>query len=138
MKVFLDSNVLFSVCYSGLEKSRSAILYEIQKAGLIKLYISNLVHREVLHNLEHKKPAAVNLFRKLMKETIVLPDVTIGISGRTIDALPENDRIILLTAVFHEMDFFLTGNERDFQHLYGKTVVKTKPLTPSDFLHKMF
>jgi hypothetical protein len=29
--------------------------------------------------------------------------------------LPENDRIILSTAVFHKADIFVAGNEKDFK-----------------------
>ena len=58
LTVFLDSNVLFSIAYSGKDRSRSYLLYELQDAGDIEIYISNLVKEEAMFNIKIKKPAA--------------------------------------------------------------------------------
>jgi hypothetical protein len=36
------------------------------------------------------------------------------------------------------MDFFLTGNDRDFSKLYNQKVARTLILRPADFLYKNF
>lgn len=55
IKVFLDSNILFSIAYTGKEKSRSYLIYEIQSIGNLEVYLSNLVCREAIFNIKIKK-----------------------------------------------------------------------------------
>lgn len=138
MKVFLDSNVIFSICWSGKEKSRSYLLYELQKEGFFRIFISRLVHNEARYNLETRRSEGLALFKELMRETEMVSDVSAAIDKKEIVSLPDNDRIILSTALFHRMDFFLTGNTRDFCTLYQNKVMKTTVLTPGDFLNKRF
>jgi len=138
MKVFLDSNVVFSICWSGKEKSRSYLLYELQKDGFFHIFISHLVHNEAVFNLKTRKPEGLPLFEELMTETEELPDVSAATGSKELLALPENDRIILSTAMYHGMDFFLTGNARDFKDLYHRKMSKTTILTPGDFLNRKF
>ena len=138
VKVFLDSNVLFSIAYSGKETSRSYILYEIQRQGHINISISNLVREEVLFNLEEKRKEALELIRELLQTTVVLPDISLDLAAAGISRLPENDRLILGTAVFHEMDYFLTGNIRDFKSYYRNIISRTTILSPRDFLNRDF
>ena len=52
--------------------------------------------------------------------------------------LPENDRIILSSAVYHGMDFFITGNTKDFLTFYNKKLSNTLILTTKDFLEIAF
>jgi predicted nucleic acid-binding protein len=138
VKVFLDSNVLFSIAYSGKETSRGYILYELQRQGHINLYISNLVREEVLFNLQEKREEALELVRELLQTTVVLPDISLDLAAAGVSRLPENDRLILGTAMYHEMDFFVTGNSRDFKTYYHKKIFKTTILSPRDFLNRKF
>lgn len=138
MKVFLDSNVIFSICWSGKVKSRSYLLYELQKEGFLSIFISRLVHDEARFNLEARRAAGAPLFEDLMRETEIVPDVSAATDRKEIVSLPDNDRIILSTALFHRMDFFLTGNTRDFKSLYHNKIMQTTILTPGDFLNKKF
>jgi predicted nucleic acid-binding protein len=138
VKVFLDSNVLFSIAYSGKETSRSYVLYELQRQGYINLYISNLVREEVLFNLQEKRKEAMKLVRELLQTTVVLPDISLDLAAAGISRLPENDRLILGIAVFHEMDYFLTGNIRDFKMYYRNKISRTTVLSPRDFLNRKF
>lgn len=78
------------------------------------------------------------LFDELMRETEIVPDVSVSTNKKELLTLPDNDRIILSTALFHGMDFFLTGNSRDFNSLYHKKIMKTTILTPGDFLNRKF
>lgn len=63
LKVFLDSNVLFSIAYSGKGKSRSYLLFELQKLGFIDIYISKLVKKETIFNLNRKKPENISFLK---------------------------------------------------------------------------
>jgi len=134
--VFLDSNVLFSVAWTGREKSRSAILFELQSLGFIRLFISRLVLEETISNLRGKRPEAIPFFEELSGEVEVVPDLVVDGGDRRLKELPENDRVILSTAVAHGMDFFLTGNTRDFRGLYRRRIGRTLILTPREFLNK--
>jgi len=134
--VFLDSNVLFSVAWTGREKSRSAILFELQSLGFIRLFISRLVLEETMSNLRGKRPEAIPFFEELSGEVEVVPDLVVEGGDRRLKALPENDRVILSTAVAHGMNFFLTGNTRDFRGLYHRRIGRTLILTPREFLNK--
>jgi predicted nucleic acid-binding protein len=134
--VFLDSNVLFSVAWTGREKSRSAILFELQTLRFIRLFISRLVLDETMSNLREKRPEAIPFFEKLSGEVEVVPDLMVEDDDRRLKELPENDRVILSTAVAHGMDFFLTGNTRDFRGLYRRRIGRTLILTPREFLDR--
>jgi predicted nucleic acid-binding protein len=134
--VFLDSNVLFSVAWTGWEKSRSAILFELQTLGFIRLFISRLVLEETMSNLREKRPEAIPFFEELSGEIEVVPDLVVEGEDRRLKELPENDRVILSTAVAYGMDFFLTGNTRDFRGLYRRRIGRTLILTPREFLNR--
>jgi predicted nucleic acid-binding protein len=134
--VFLDSNVLFSVAWTGREKSRSAILFELQSLGFIRLFISRLVLEETMSILREKRPEAIPFFEELSGEIEVVPDLVVEGEDRRLKELPENDRVILSTAVAYGMDFFLTGNTRDFRGLYRRRIGRTLILTPREFLNR--
>lgn len=134
--VFLDSNVLFSVAWTGREKSRSAILFKLQSLGFIRLFISRLVLEETMSNLRGKRPEAIPFFEELSGDVEVVPDLVVEGEDRRLKELPENDRVILSTAVAHGMDFFLTGNTRDFRSLYRRRIGRTLILTPREFLNR--
>src|SRR5271157_4536816 len=107
IKVFLDSNVLFSIAYSGKEKSRSFLIYEIQALGILRVYLSNLVCEEALSNIRRKNPDAEGLLKKLIAGSKVLEDVVTHLSNPVLGKMPQNDQIILSTAVYYKMDVFV-------------------------------
>ena len=138
IKVFLDSNVLFSIAYSGKEKSRSYLVYQIRSIGIFEVYVSILVCEEALFNIRTKRPERLALLNELIKNSHVLDDVMTDIKNELISKLPQSDRIILATAVSNRMDYFLTGNDKDFKKLYHKRIGKTVILKPVDFLNMKF
>lgn len=138
IKVFLDSNVLFSIAYTGKDRSRSYLIYEIQVLGMLKVYLSNLVCEETLFNIRKKKPEAEQLLKELIHNSKVLGDIAADLKHAEVNKLPQNDRIILSTAIYHKTDVFVTGNEKDFKHLYHNRVLGTLILKPIDFLSMTF
>ncbi len=138
IKVFLDSNVLFSIAYTGKDRSRSYLIYEVQEFGMFKVYVSNLVCQEALFNIRRKRPEAEQLLNELIHKSKVLGDIAADLKREEIRKLPKNDRVILSTAVYHKTDFFVTGNEKDFKNLYRKRVLGTLILRPADFLNMDF
>jgi predicted nucleic acid-binding protein len=138
IKVFLDSNVLFSIAYTGRDRSRSYLSYEIQAFGVLRIYLSHLVCEEALVNIRRKKPDAEQFLRELIHRSKVLGDILADVKHEEIRKLPQNDRIILSTAVYHKADVFVTGNEKDFKPLYKRRVLGTLILRPADFLDVNF
>jgi predicted nucleic acid-binding protein len=138
IKIFLDSNVLFSIAYTGKDKSRSYLVYEIQTLGMLKVYLSKLVCEEALFNIRRKKPDAEELLNELIDRSEILVDIAADLKHAEARKLPENDRIILSTAIYNKMDIFVTGNEKDFKNLYHKRVLSTLILKPVDFLNLNF
>lgn len=138
IKLFLDSNVVFSIAYNGKDTSRSFLIYEVQSLGMLKVHLSNLVCKEALVNIRRKRPDAEGLLNELFAESKVLEDVYTRLSHSVLEKLPQNDQIILTTAIYHRMDIFVTGNERDFKDLYRKKVRDTLLLKPADFLNLEF
>ena len=136
LKVFLDSNVVFSAAYSEKEKSRSYIFFELQNLNIIKIYISNLVKFESIHNIKIKKPEKLDFLNELLSKADIIEDVDVYYEFAK--NLPENDRIILSSAVYHDIDFFITGNTKDFLTFYNKKLKNTLILTPKDFLELTF
>jgi len=135
VRVFLDSNVLFSIAYTGKDKSRSYLIYEIQEIGKLRVYVSKLVCEEARFNIKRKKPEAERLLNELIDRSKVLGDIAADLKPAEIRTLPLNDRIILATAIYNKIDIFLTGNEKDFRKLYHKRVLDTLILRPVDFLN---
>jgi predicted nucleic acid-binding protein len=135
IKVFLDSNILLSIAYTGKEKSRSYLIYEIQEMGIIKVCFSNLVCEETLFNIRRKKPDSEWLLKELIEKSKILGDIAAGMKRQEILNLPQNDRIIVTTAIYHKADIFVTSNEKDFRNIYHKKVLNTIILRPIDFLN---
>ena len=136
LKVFLDSNVVFSAAYSEKERSRSYLFFELQNLNIIKIYISNLVKFESIHNIKIKKPEKLDFLNELLSKADIIEDVDIYYEFTK--TLPENDRIILSSAIYHNIDFFITGNTKDFLTFYNKKLKNTIILTPKDFLGLTF
>ena len=136
LKVFLDSNIVFSAAYSGKEKSRSYIFFELQDLNIIEIYISNLVKFETTHNINIKKPEKLDFLNELLNKVNILEDI--DIYNQYIESLPENDRIILSSAIYHNIDFFITGNTKDFLIFYNKKILNTLILSNKNFLERTF
>ncbi|MFC1657554.1 putative toxin-antitoxin system toxin component, PIN family [Candidatus Moduliflexota bacterium] len=130
--VFLDSNILFSLCWKNPEESVIGIILELQKMGEVKLVISPLTLEETTANLKAKKPEALSRLQEVVDSCTVVADV---LSPLEVD-LPENDLILLSTAIASKVDFFLTGNKADFGPIFGRTFGSTRILTPRAFLSK--
>jgi predicted nucleic acid-binding protein len=132
LNVFLDSNVLFSLCWKGPEGTLLGVLLELREYGRIRLLVSPLVLDETAANLAAKRPEALSRLGQIAATLSLVPDAQVPLDCD----LPENDRIILSSAVACGADFFLTGNKTDFAGLYGKAVKGTRVVEPRTFLHR--
>jgi len=131
LKVFLDTNVWFSALYSELRGSYPSIILKLSQKGLIELYLSTLVELELRHNVQKKIPDREKELEEVLKGSKKLTDVNLDLE--ILRRLPESDRVTVSTAIYHRMDYFVTGNTRDFNYLLGKKIGETLILTPRDF-----
>jgi hypothetical protein len=132
--VFLDSNILFSICWSGPEDTLLGLLLEFQAAGWVRLLISPLALEEASDNLRRKRPAALPTLKKLAASCLTVPDADLALDLK----LPENDGLLLSAAIAARAGFFLTGNTADFKALYGRSIKGTRVFTPRAFLGKEY
>ena len=114
MRVFLDANILF---LGSLTKSHLSYLLEglASQADLL----SNLYAcEEAERNLTAKFPKDIPSFQKLCGLIELIPmgifDPEVRLAGK--------DQPILCGAIAGEADYLLTGDKKDFGHLFGKSV----------------
>ncbi len=122
MRVFLDANILFS---ASMPKSRIGFLVRIakQKATLLtNLYAAE----EARRNLEFKSATSLPSFEQLLKECELVSERIAPI----IIELALKDVPILGGAIAGNASHLLTGDERDFGMLFGKTVQGVTIVSP--------
>jgi predicted nucleic acid-binding protein len=100
MRVFLDANILFSASFP--ESHLAAFLEELRRhSGLVT---NTYATAEAERNIAAKFPKLLGGCQKFAKSLEVIP------TG------------ILCGAIAGEADFLLTGDRKDFGHLFGTTV----------------
>jgi predicted nucleic acid-binding protein len=132
LRGFLDSNVIFSLCWNGPEGTLLGILLELQAHGRIALLASPLVMDETATNLAAKRPETMTHLERIAPGLVMVSDAQMPLD---VD-LPEKDRVILSSAVACGADFFITGNKVDFAGLCRKVVKGTRVVEPRAFLNR--
>ena len=135
-KVFLDTNIIFTYIYTYPKESLSSYIFYLEEKKKIKIFISEIVKRELWKNIKIKIGNKINIFHDIITRVIILKDVTFqqNFDNNLLKSLPENDRIILATAIFHKIDYFITGIVKDFKKLYLKQIINTTILNQRDFI----
>ena len=133
MKLFLDANVIFTAAYSAQGLSRG--LFRLAAAGKCSLCTSAFAHEEAVRNIHIKAPGKIADLAALMKLIDILPEphpkwVTLA-AGLP---LATKDAPVLAAALQGKADIFVTGDRRDFGHLFGRVLQGVKILTPADAL----
>ena len=114
MRVFLDANVLFSASNVGSNVvSLIALLCERQTA-----VACNLAIEEARKNVALKRPAWRPGFDELLKRVDILPSILFELQIQ----LDRKDAPLLCAAIRGRCSHFVTGDKRDFGHLYGQVV----------------
>lgn len=128
-RVFLDANVLFSAAW--LEGSGLARLWRLPGATLLS---SRLAVAEAERNLDSDERRA-RLQSLVAKLTLVdaPPEAALPAGVQ----LVAKDAPILLAAVEAGASHLLTGDQRHFGHLYGKSISGVKILTPATYLKSL-
>ncbi len=129
-RVFLDANVLFSAAYR--EGARLLALWSLEG---IELVTSGLALEEARRNLSDQSSRDRLETIADRMEVVATPREAWEWGAEEVP-LPENDRVLLATAVFVGATHFLTGDRRHFGKLYGQTVNGVQVLPPAAYLKK--
>ena len=114
MRVFLDANILFSASFPD---SRLAdFLSALQHHAV--LLTSTYATTEARRNITAKQPARLAAHERFVASLELVPLHVFDPGVR----LADKDRPILCGAISGNADYLLTGDKKDFGHLFGKTV----------------
>jgi predicted nucleic acid-binding protein len=122
MRIFLDANILFSAAQSH---SRMKALLDVlleQADCLTNEYAAE----EARRNLAAKFPDGVKALERLLNKCEMISQLASDVEA----GLPLKDVPILGGAIAGHAPHLLTGDERDFGKLWGKTIHGVKILSP--------
>jgi uncharacterized protein len=118
MRVFLDSNVLFTAAHNP--HGKTAFVIELGAAGHFSLFSSDAALMEAERNLAVKYPHALTFLEALMNHvTLVAADLSAAFPA----GLPVRDGVIFQAAQNCHATHFLTGALRHFGPLMNRTDV---------------
>lgn len=122
MRVFLDANILFSASYVG---SRIA-----QLVGALIEHVEpvtdELARSEAQRNITLKRPAWGEGLTALLERIPVVASASFALPVE----LDAKDRPILCAAIHARCDYLLTGDVKDFGHLFGQSVGGVTVVSP--------
>jgi len=130
VSVFLDSNVLFSA--SNLDSPFSKLLLWLKDKE--HFVTSPYAYNEALRNLQKKRPHWIEGLDTLMAFTSLIEEG--GSIPGNID-LAQKDRSILAAAIKAECAYLLTGDVKDFGHLYNIRINGVTVVSFADFTDLM-
>jgi predicted nucleic acid-binding protein len=122
MRIFLDANILFS---AALPRSRMRALLDIlfdQADCLTNDYAAE----EARRNLAVKSPDGVKELERLLKQCEMVSRMAADLKVE----LALKDVPVLGGAIAGQATHLLTGDERDFGKLWGKTIQGVKIVSP--------
>lgn len=129
VNIFLDANILFSASLpDGL---LADFIGNLQQHA--ELLTSDYAKEEAERNIASKFPDRLTHFRRVAGRINCAPDTLFGLDVR----LPEKDRPILCSAISASADFLLTGDKRDFGHLFGKRVAGVRVVSVQMLLSEL-
>jgi predicted nucleic acid-binding protein len=133
MKLFLDANIIFTAAYSAQGISRG--LFRLAAAGKCSLCTSAFANEEAFRNIHKKAPQKLADLTLLMKQVDILAEPhPKWVTWATLLPLVQKDAPVLAAAIQGKVDIFVTGDRRDFGHLFGRVLHGVKVLTPADAL----
>jgi predicted nucleic acid-binding protein len=122
MKVFLDANVLFSASNSGSGIHKLVVHLAKHHKVITSMYAYSEAHRNILAKRMSWLDEFMNLGSQIETVTGMDKEVDIEIAPK--------DRPILATAIHEKCDFLVTGDKRDFGHLFNVEVRGVQIVTP--------
>lgn len=121
MKVFLDANVVFSAAHQ--REGRAQALLLLARAGRCELMVSAHALEEARRNLTRKSHSFDQRLADLLAMTAVVAEAPAPLVAWALEhGLPLKDAPILAAAVHANAGILVTGDLRDFGHLFGKSL----------------
>lgn len=114
MRVFLDANVLFSASNEGSNIARLIALL----GDRAEVVTSDVAREEARRNIALKRPVWSHAFERLMGRVKLVPTAVLPLPV----LLDAKDAPLFAAAIRAGCCLFVTGDQRDFGHLYGRTV----------------
>jgi hypothetical protein len=114
MSGFLDANVLFSA--GNADSSIHRLLTWLH--GKEPLVTSAYAATEAARNIAAKRPLWKEKHEAVMARVKIVPEAVLHVDA----GLPDKDKPILAAAIAAQCAYLVTGDKRDFGHLYGKTI----------------
>ena len=115
MQIFLDANVLFSASNGGSNIAR--LVAELKRRATA--VTSDLAVEEARRNLALKRPAWLPTFAATLADLEIVDSTVFDLPV----PLVEKDTPLLCAAIRSRCRFLVTGDQRDFGHLYGQVVL---------------
>ncbi len=133
MKLFLDANVLFTAAYSPKGIGRQ--IFDLADAGYCSLCTSAFAVEEARRNLALKAPEKLAGLTELLSSLAVVAEPSRD-KALWASSLPLalKDAPIMAAAVACGADLLVTGDRRDFGHLFGKEIEGVWVLCPREAL----
>lgn len=115
MSVFLDANILFSAA------NHTSNLYDFLHwlKDREDLVTSVYASEEALKNLQLKRPQWISGYHNVMRFVALVQD---AYNLTDTIKLVDKDRPILASAIDAKCAYLITGDRKDFGHLYNKTI----------------
>ncbi len=130
MKLFLDANVVFSAAHR--DEGRAQDIVALSRAGLCDLLVSAHALEEARRNLKLKSSGFDRRLGEALGQITVVPEAPAPlVAWAQTQGLPLKDAPILAAAVHAQADLLVTGDARDFGHLFGRTLRGTRVATPA-------
>ena len=118
MRVFLDANVLFSASNAESNIARLIARLIAWLGERETVVTSDLAVEEARKNLQLKRTAWLSTFEALLREVETVPAVLFPLPV----SIADKDAPLLCAAIRSGCQFFVTGDKRDFGHLYNHQV----------------
>ena len=136
MKLFFDANVLFTAAYSATGIARA--FFDLEEAGYCNLCTSAYALEEARRNIALKAPDILPVLERLSQHLSIVPE-PLPDKVQWAQSLPLalKDAPIMAAAVSGCVDILVTGDRRDFGHLFGKKVEGVVVLSPLEALEKV-
>ena len=131
MRIFLDANVLFSASNPGSAFSRLIAVALVHADAVLT---SDLAVAEARRNLVLKRLAWLPTFDAMLEPFV--PGGSSGIESvaSAVFSLPvelvDKDIPLLCAAIGARSDYFVTGDRRDFGHLFDRIIQGVTVITP--------
>jgi uncharacterized protein len=134
-RFFLDANVIFTAAHNP--DGNGGALFRLAAEKQLELVSSRYALEEAARNIAVKFPECVAEFNRLIVGLLLVAEpsqteIQLAVTRR----LPDEDVPILAAAIAARASALVTGDRRDFGHLYGTTIEGVWVLTPAEAVSK--